>query len=95
MLVVVVAFLLLFLLWVVWWLWMGLPEILSSPLLAVLVSVSLLWTVSRFRVSSFLLLVLLLYPLLRWCRALHPRPSLIFPPLASFGDLNLFDLFVD
>ena len=35
---------------------MGLPEILSSPALAVLVSVSLLWTVSRLRVSSFLLL---------------------------------------
>ena len=63
MIVVEVAFLLLFLLWVVWWLWMGLPEILSSPALAVLVSASLLWTVSRLRVSSFLLLVLLLCPL--------------------------------
>ena len=42
---------------------MGLPEILSSPALAVLVSASLLWTVSRLRVSSFLLLVLLVYPL--------------------------------
>ena len=64
-LVIVVAFLLLFFLWVVWWLWMGLPETLSSPALVVLVSVSLLWTVSRLRVSSFLLLVLLLCPLLR------------------------------
>ena len=66
---------------------MGLPEILSSPALAVLVSVSLLWTVSRLRVSSFLLLVLLLYPLLLRCRALHPHSFLIFPPLTSFGDL--------
>ena len=42
---------------------MGLPEILSSPALAVLVSASLLWTVSRLRASSFLLLVLRLCPL--------------------------------
>ena len=87
MLVVGVAFLLLFLLWVVWWLWMGLPEILSCPALAVLVSASLLWTVSHLRVSSFLLLVLLLCPLVHWHRALHPRSSLIFPPSTSFGDL--------
>ena len=66
---------------------MGLPEILSSAGLVVLVSASLLWTVSRLRVSSFLLLVLLLCPLLPWCRALHPRSSLMFPPLTSFGDL--------
>ena len=76
------------LLWMVWWLWMGLPEILSSPALVGLVFVSLLWTVSRLWVSSFLLLVLLLCPLLRWCRALlHLRSFLMFPPLVSFGDL--------
>ena len=77
---------------------MGLPEILSSPALAVLVSASLLWTVSRLRASSFLLLVLRLCreslarllpkrPLVHSHRALHPRSSLIFPPLTSFGDL--------
>ena len=81
------CFLLLFLLWAVWWLWMGLPEILSSPALAVLVSASLLWTVSRLRVSSFLLLVLPKCPLLLRCRALHLRSFLIFPPSTSFGDL--------
>ena len=75
MLVVVVAFLWLFLLWVVWSLWMGLPEILSSPALVVL------------RVSSLLLLVLLVCPLVHWHRALHPRSFLIFPPLTSFDDL--------
>ena len=66
---------------------MGLPEILSSPALAVLVSVSLLWTVSHLKVSSSLLLVLLLYPLLRRCRALHLRSFLMFPSVVSFGDL--------
>ena len=66
---------------------MGLLEILSSPALAVLVSASLLWTVSRLRVSSFLLLVLPKCPLLLRCRALHLRSFLIFPPLTSFGDL--------
>ena len=81
------CFLLLFLLWAVWWLWMGLPEILSSPALAVLVSASLLWTVSRLRVSSFLLLVLPKCPLLLRCRALHLRSFLIVPPSTSFGDL--------
>ena len=66
---------------------MDLPEIISSPALAVLVSVSLLWTVSRLRVSSFLLLVLPKCPLLLRCGALHLRSFLIFPPLISFGGL--------
>ena len=66
---------------------MGLPEILSSHALVVLVFVSLLWTVSRLIVSCFLPLVLLLYPLLRRCRALHLRSFLMFPSVVSFGDL--------
>ena len=61
---------------------MRLPEILSSPALVVLVFVSLLWTVSRLMVSSFLS-----YPLHRRCRALHLRSFLMFPSVVSFGDL--------
>ena len=82
---------------------MGLPEILSSPALAVLVSVSLLWTVSRLRVSSFLLLVLPKCPLLLRCRALHLRSFLVFPPsermigetLKQRRSALYVDLFVD